>query len=141
MSGITKFKLVALDSNIFIYYFETNPNFVGTIDLIFKKLAANKLQAVTSMISLIESLSYPSPPDVLKGIMESFQIIPNLQVLEVNKEIALKAAEIRRKYKFKLPDSVQIATAISAKAQVFITNDYRLKSFKRLKIIPLSDLA
>lgn len=140
MNGIGKFKKIGLDSNIFIYHFEENPEFVQKTQIIFGRLSLNKLKAVTSIISIIEALSYPSPPDVLKGIEEGFKTLPNLATLEVDHNIALEAARIRREYKFRLPDSVQLATAKLSKAQAFVSNDERLKRFTELKIILLSQL-
>lgn len=140
MSGIGRFKKVALDSNIFIYYFENNPQFISKTEVIFQKLNKNKLQAVTSVVSIIESLSYPLTSQIIEAIKQGFASAPNLTVLEVNQEIAFESARIRREYGLRLPDSVQLATALVGKAQAFITNDDHLKSFKELKIISLAKL-
>jgi predicted nucleic acid-binding protein len=67
-------------------------------------------------------------------------LIPNLTILEVNRAIVKTASEIRRTYGFRLADAVQLATAVHEKADVFITNDQRLKHFKPLRVIPLSSL-
>lgn len=144
MSGIRqfgKFKTVGLDTNIFIYFFEQNPEFSSRAKIIFDALSSGKQSAVTSIISLIEILS----PDFLskEAVSETeakFFDIPNLKILELDQTIGLKAAEIRREYGFRLSDAVQLATALSVKAKVFITNDQRLKSFKKLKVISLQDL-
>lgn len=140
MSGIANIKLVGLDSNVFIYNLEHNPQFISSTDFIFNQLLSNKLKAATSIISLIEMLSYPGTADVEEKIVEEFFSTPNLEVFEVTKEIATKAARIRRNYKFRLPDSIQLATAIHAKAKAFISNDQRLKVFKEIPVILLSKI-
>lgn len=140
MNGIKNLKLVALDSNIFIYNLEQNPQYISFTDEIFNRLGRNKLKAVTSIISLTETLSYPKTGSVVKQITEDFYSTPNLKIVEVGQEVAVEAAAIRREYGFKLPDAVQLATAVFAKAKAFITNDHRLKSFRKLKIISLQDL-
>lgn len=140
MSGIGKAKVIALDSNIFIYHFEDNPNFILKTEAIFNKLANKKLQTVTSIISLIETLSYPAPERVLDKIEAEFFNFPNLTVYDVNREIGLEAARIRREYKIKLPDAIQLATAKLAGSKVFITNDQRLKSFKKPKVMLISEI-
>ncbi|MDP3758373.1 MAG: PIN domain-containing protein [Candidatus Daviesbacteria bacterium] len=141
MSGIKNLKLIALDSNIFIYNLEQNSQYISSTDEIFNRLGLNKLKAVTSIISLTEILSYPKTDSVVKQITEDFYNTPNLKIIEVGQEVAVEAAEIRRDYGFKLPDAVQLATAVFVKAKAFVTNDHRLKSFKKLKIISLLDLA
>lgn len=140
MSGTGKIRLVGLDSNVFIYHFEQNSQFIQYTESVFRKLINNKLKAVTSVLSLTETLAYPSPPEVITAIKEGFATISNLTIIDVNQEIAMDAAEIRREYGFRLPDAIQLAAAISAKAKAFITNDYRLKSFKKLKILSLKEI-
>ncbi len=140
MSGNRKFKKVALDSNIFIYQFEQNVKFTIFTNKIINRLDQGEYQGITSIISVIEALSYPSPPKILDLIVESFNSIPNLKIIDINWKISLLAAQIRREYGFRLPDAVQLATAVNAKAQIFITNDARLKSFKQLEVLKLSDL-
>lgn len=140
MNGIKKFKLVSLDSNIFIYLFEENPRFIKNCWLIFNSLDQGRLKAVTSVISIIEALSYPATPPVLKGIQEGFKNMSNLTILDVGLNIGLEAARIRREHGFRLPDAVQLATAKLSKAKAFITNDNRLKTYQGLKIILLSEI-
>lgn len=69
-----------------------------------------------------------------------FLSMPSLTLEKVDLETAREAAKIRRKYKFRLADSVQIATALQAKVQTFITNDRRLKPFRELPITLLTEL-
>lgn len=140
MNGNINHKLVSLDSNIFIYNLEENLEFIKSTDIIFQNLSKNQLKATTSIITLTEILSYPKTDSVVKEITNDFFNTPNLLVLEVNQEVALKAAAIRREYRFRLPDSIQLATALVTKATAFITNDSRLKRFKKLKIILIQDI-
>jgi len=141
MSGIGKYRLVALDSNIFIYHFEDNQEFKLPVDLIYQGLIKTTIRAVTSVVSVIEALSYPMPDVVVKEIEEAFKNTPNLQILDVNHEIAREAAKIRRKYRaLRLPDAVQVASARFARAQIFITNDKRIKIFKELPIKLLTEI-
>ncbi|OGE64802.1 hypothetical protein A3I48_01575 [Candidatus Daviesbacteria bacterium RIFCSPLOWO2_02_FULL_36_7] len=62
-----------------------------------------------------------------------------MEIYQVDEKIAVESARIRRKYSFRLLDSIQLATALYAKAQAFITNDDRLKKFKELKVILLKE--
>jgi len=140
MNGIKKYKLIGIDSNLFIYHFEENPQFVSATQLVFNHLSDGNLKAATSIISVIEILSYPLPPKILKQIEESFQLVPNLTVYDVDGAIAKEAAKIRRKHGFRLPDAIQLATAKKAKADIFITNDRSLRQFKSLKVILITEL-
>ncbi len=136
-----KFKLIALDTNIFIYFFENDVNFGDKARLIFEKLAENKLKAVTSITSLAELLASPKLDErAAKATKKLFLSVPNLEVYSMDEAIAIKSAEIRRKYNFRLLDAIQLATSKSSKAEAFITNDHRLKKFKEEPVVLLADL-
>lgn len=139
-SSLSSYKLIGLDTNIFIYHFHNNPQFIEKTDFVFELLEEKRLRAVTSIITIAELLAFTGPEKILKNIKESFLSTPNLIVSEVNQQLALKAASIRRNYKFALPDSIQLATALDSKAQTFVTNDKRLKIFKELPITLLTEL-
>jgi predicted nucleic acid-binding protein len=141
MSGnisLKNFKQVALDTNIFIYHFHEYPQLTDLADIVFTYLAENRLKAVTSLITLIELLSLKAPESVINELKNAFYSTPNLSVLTIEQNIAIEAARIRRGYGFRLPDSIQLATALIGKAQAFVTNDQRLKKFQQLPIVLLS---
>lgn len=138
--NLKKFKLIGLDTNVFSYHFHNHPQFVKFTDIVFNYLNQGQSKGITSIITLTELLSAKVPPAKIKMLQQAFNTTPNLTVLEVNHEIAWKAAKIRRKYEFRLPDAIQIATAIHAKAKAFITNDNRLKNYQGLKIILLTEI-
>lgn len=140
MNGSTSSKRVALDSNLFIYHFEDNPQFSLYTSKIFQQLSRGEIKAITSVISITETLSYPLPKRVINEITEAFLNLSNLGFIEVDQRIAFEAAKIRREYGFRLPDSIQLATAIEGKAKAFISNDKRLRKFKKLKIILLNQI-
>lgn len=136
------FSLAALDTNVFIYFFESNETFGRRVKLIFDQLTNNKLKGVTNITALAELLSSPKlNKKTVKETKNLFLSVPNLEIYPVDENIAVESAQIRRKYDFRLLDAIQLATAKRAKASVFITNDQRLKQFKSLKVILITDLA
>lgn len=140
MSGNGNIDLLCLDTSLFIYFLEQNPKFYKASEVYFNKLEKRTIKAVTTILTLTEILSYENLIIPEDKIITEFFNTPNLTVLEVNQQIAVEAARIRREYKFKLADSIQLATAKYSKAKAFITNDEGLKKFKELKVILLSEL-
>lgn len=138
--SLSRFKLFALDTNIFAYYLDRQSSFYAKAEELLRFIDDNRLRMVTSIITLTELLSLNAEREILEKLENEFYSAPNLSVIDVNRVIAREAAEVRREYGFKLPDAVQLAAALSVKAKVFITNDQRLKAFKKLKVISLSDL-
>lgn len=140
MVKISRYKKVGLDTNIFIYYLQKHPQFGPTVKHLFLSLSKSKEEVVTSVISLTEILSIKAPASLINLLQHEFLSIPFVNIIPVNNGIAIEAARLRRKNNLSLPDSVQLATTLETGAKAFITNDGRLKKFKELKIILLSEI-
>lgn len=138
--NLKQIKKVALDTNIFIYYYHQYPEFIAFADKVFTLLVENKLKAVTSLITLTELLSLQAPDDKIKDLEDSFLSTPNLSIIPFDQKIAEDAARIRRVYGFRLPDAIQLASALEAQAQAFITNDQNLQKFKKIKVLLISQI-
>ena len=105
--------VIALDTNVFIYYFERHPEFGPAAKLTLAKLSKPGTKGVTSIVSLLELLSLPQGSKILDDLKSRYLRIPNLTTSDVSQEIALEA-------------------------DLCITNDIRLKKFPELKIHLLS---
>jgi len=57
---IKKHKVIGLDSMLFIYHFEKYPNFWPKTQKLFDLLEKGKFQGITSVIALIEILTFPT---------------------------------------------------------------------------------
>jgi predicted nucleic acid-binding protein len=113
-----------LDSNILIEYLNGNDRIVSYLDSI-----AIEGNCIISIISKIELISAPKlTTNEIKNIL---LFLENFQEMNLTDEIALKAAEIRRKNKLKLPDAVIAATALVSNATL-VSGD---EVFKKLKFI------
>ena len=65
------------------------------------------------------------------------------EITDIDENVALEAAAIRAEYPgFKSMDSLQLASALAAHADVFYTNDKQLLSYssKKMKVIGLDDI-
>lgn len=131
--------VVGLDSNIFIYHFQRHPEFGPVAKKVIKAIAKKQDQGVTSIISLLELLSLDDDDVLINSLKMSYLGLSNIKTLNVDQEISLEAARIRRTYRFRTSDSIQLATALIYKADKFITNDQKLKKFTELKIELLSE--
>lgn len=135
---LDKYAIIAVDTNIFIYYFDRNSQFYTLADSVFTNVLVKKKQVITSILTLTELLSYQTNESLIDKLEEELFLVPNIVMHDVTRTIAVKAAVIRRKYNVRLPDAIQLATALQANADIFITNDKRLKHFKELPVRLLS---
>jgi predicted nucleic acid-binding protein len=133
-------KLIGFDSNVFIYYYNEHPEFGLIAKYILDMLSRKKARAVTSVLTLAEILSIKAEVDELSLMKAHILDTPDLSLEEVSQEIALEAGRIRRIYGFRMPDAVQLATALDARVDMFITNDRQLKSFKEVPVVLLTEL-
>ena len=98
---------------------------------------------VTSVITATEYLTYPFRYSEKKLIKDFYSFIDDMEIemKEIDMEVAVKAAQIRSEYKFFKPlDSLQLATAWVAGCDIFLTNDKQLKQFKKIKCITMDDI-
>jgi predicted nucleic acid-binding protein len=132
-----------LDSGPVIYYVEANPSYLALMDRIFDCFDAQQIQAVTSPITLAECLVLPMREhnQAKQQVFIDILTLPNLaDFLAIDATIARSAAEIRARYSLKLPDALQVASAIAAKCEAFLTNDVQLKRVSGLQILVIDEL-
>jgi len=121
--------LIALDSNILIAALSPHEEHSTRAQQLIKDIASNRYQAVVSSIAYGEILSF-STQQVARALdLGSFlRQIKNCATIAADDTICLAAGELRRTYggKLKLPDALHLATALNQKADLFITNDFKL---------------
>ena len=79
--------------------------------------------------------SGPKGEDLGSLYREYFRDSSTIEVLAVDWPIAEEAARIRSAYRLRTPDAIQIATAIVAEADVFITNDRALVRVSEISVV------
>lgn len=142
LKSLEKNHRVFLDTMCFIYYFEDSKKYASLCEKIFQYLLEKRIIAFTSLISYSEILIEPkkSKNHHLESFYrEIFQNFPGLQITDYNWWVAELSAEIRVKYSIKLPDAINISSAIISEADVFITNDQKLTPIKEIPVLVLKD--
>ncbi len=133
---------IYLDTNVFIYLLEMYPKFVPVLTDLFSFIDSGHLPAVTSELTLAETLVKPMMDNNL-GLQNIYQTILKtsdiLQVVPVSRQVLLEAAKLRATSRLKLPDAIHLATALTNHCQALITNDSLLKNFTDIRIVLLSD--
>jgi predicted nucleic acid-binding protein len=132
-----------LDTSPVVYYVEAVPAFAKVARVVFVLIGEWQIQGVVSPVTLAECVTLP----IRLGQVELRQRFTDLLtgtdgILLVNIDAAIgqRAAELRIRYGLKLPDALQVAVAISAGCEAFLTNDVALKRVTELRILPLVEL-
>ena len=136
------YKRFALDTNAFIAVFAEEPSGEKVLPLIESAADNRTHDLVTSVLAYSECAVKPYRDGnwaALDQVKLMFQM-PNLTVYPIDEVVAEEAARIRAVYNCKMPDAIIAATAFVHYADVFITNDKRLKIIREIKVVALDEL-
>ena len=135
--------IVGLDTAPLIYFIEENPSYLPRVRPFFEAIDQGDIQVVTSVLTLTEVLVHPlreGDPKLANQYRQILLHARHVTTLPVSDAIAEEAAEIRARYGLRIPDAIQLATAIRSGASSFLTNDARLANFPRVRILVLDQL-
>jgi predicted nucleic acid-binding protein len=132
---LTKAKVIGLDTPIFIYFLENNERYGTLSQITINGIEKGKWKGVTSTITLMEITVRPWQMGLESAAREYEAVLvhfPNLSVVDVDRNVARAAAQLRARYHVSPPDALQVAACLSFGAKVFLTNDRRLSKLQEL---------
>jgi len=133
---------ICIDTAPFVYFIENNPKYFAMLEPLFSEIDAEKTNAVTSTITLLEVMVLPLKNND-KALADKYRDIllnsAGLTTHEVSHDMAGMAARLRAKYSIRTPDAIQIATGIILEADAFLTNDINFKKVNDIKVFILDD--
>ncbi|MCX7241876.1 MAG: PIN domain-containing protein [Burkholderiales bacterium] len=114
---------VLVDTAPFIYLLESHPKFAHQFLGLFEAAAAGDLLIALSTITLSEVLTGPLKAQQSALAKRFEKALLQYHVHPVSVPIASLAAQLRAQYRLKLPDAIQLATALDIGATAFVTHD------------------
>jgi predicted nucleic acid-binding protein len=142
ISRLQAHDVIGLDTAIFIYHFEAHPRYLPLTTAALSGVAQGERQGVTSVITLMEltvrphQLERPAVAQHYEALLSHF---PHLTMVDVDRAVARRAAELRGRYRVRPADALQVATSLVHMATAFLTNDRRLARLQPLIDIILLD--
>ncbi len=134
---------VFIDTAPIIYYLQAHPEFGPLAREVALTIESGSLTAYTSVLTLTEVLIKPIATNDVALAQKFVQFIKHarhITLIEISEGIAETAGNLRGRYSFlKTIDALQLATALYVGADVFLTNDAKLKQIKELRVILLKD--
>lgn len=122
-AGLPQGATVVVDTAPFIYLLESHPQFADQFVGLFEAAAAGDLTIRLSTITLAEVLSGPFKAGQTALTKRYEKALSRLSVIPVSPSIAVLAAQLRAQYRLKLPDAIQLASALDVGAAAFVTHD------------------
>ena len=136
-------KTVFLDTAPLIYFIEGHSIHQTKLAKIFHLADKSELSFCTSPITLLEVLVKPlreGKTAIADQYREILTTANAIEIINTTTAIAAQAAKLRAKYGLRAPDAIQLATSIEVAADIFLTNDIRLRSVSEIHVITLAEL-
>ena len=142
-NALKSVRVLYLDTAPVIYVVEAHPQFGLVAREVFVAIDRGEVIGVTSYITLMECLVLPYKTGNVQQQRVFTEMIcsgKNTRFARMTQTIAKEAARFRAVYNLSLTDAIQIATALEAGCDAFLTNDKGLRRVTELNILVLEDL-
>lgn len=132
-----------LDTSPIIYFVEKSPLYHARAKVVIDRVFVGGLEAFTSVVTITEVLTLPLRLEQVALANQYYEMLTrseNLFFIPVSLDIAIRAAELRARYNLRTPDALQLATALLANCDAFLTNDAQLQRVTELPVLTLDAL-
>lgn len=110
--------MLYVDTDILVYLLEQHHDYSQAVA---HTLEANHGPLITSTITVVEFLA-----GTVSSTLATLHMVPGLQFIELNDQLAEQAATYQRKHGMQIGDAIHLATAVDSGTSVFFTNDKQL---------------
>lgn len=139
-SNVYRGKRVAIDTMLMIYVLEHHPQYMQVVAEIFED-AQSVICSSFLFGELFAGLYKRGDQKAVDTILSYVEDAEQLEVYSFDYATSLVFAKIRGQHpSYSSPDCIHLATALQFEADVFITNDKKLKNLSGLKVMNLQDL-
>jgi predicted nucleic acid-binding protein len=118
--------IVGLDTSVFIYHLEAHPTYIPLTNELLNGVQSGQWLAVTSAITIME-LTVPAWRSGQETAARQYEALlanfPNLKIVNVTRDVARSAAQLRARFNIRPADALQVAASLVENATTFITND------------------
>ncbi len=135
-------RTLALDTSAFIYHLEAHPVHASRLLPIFRRIEGGRCRGVSSTLTFLEVLVQPyrtgddEKRAALSALLASF---PGMTWIPLDLTVADRAASLRARYRLRTPDAIQLATALHAGADIFLTNDRDLRRVQEVPVLLIDE--
>lgn len=143
LNPFADFEIVALDTQLFIYFLEGHPVYFPLVKDLFTSIERGEHKATASSLIFTELMVPAYRRQALGQIEEVFRLLtnfPNLIITDLTPQIACEASRIRATFRLRTPDAIHVASAMASKAKALLTNDLDFRNVAtELKVLMLRD--
>jgi predicted nucleic acid-binding protein len=130
--------VLTLDAAPIIYYLEDHPRMARRYAPLFEAATAGALTIAISAITIAEVLVGPLTAGkelLAEQYREALAGASGFEVVVVDAGLAVLAARLRARYRLRLPDAIQVATAVRTDSYALVTADRDFKGVSDLRVL------
>jgi len=140
---LNEHSLVGIDTAVFIYQLEAHPRYLPATRSLFDAVESGAFEALTSVITLMELTVHPWRKQEA-AVARQYEAIlvhfPHLRMVDVTRDVARLAAQLRARHNLRPVDALQVATVLQQGGTALVTNDHQLtRLVDRLEVLLLDD--
>ena len=135
VASLAEGSVVLVDTAPIVYVLESRAKLASRFAPLFAAHAQDRLALAVSTVTIAEVLAGPfsAGEEALarryRGVLESWRVV------DLTSELAEQAARLRAKYRLKLPDAVQLASALAIDADALVTHDRDFGKVRGVRIM------
>ena len=133
--GLSDGDTVLVDTAPWIYVLEDHPVFAPRFTGLFEAAEQGRLQLALTTVTLAEVLAGPFKAKQTALAKRYEKALNHYQVVPLTAQVAALAAQLRGQYRLKLPDAVQLASALDIGAAALVTHDRNFSTVQGLPVL------
>jgi len=133
--GLSEGATVLVDTAPWIYLLEDHAEFAPRFVGLFEAADRGQIQLALSTVTLAEVLTGPFKAGQMALAKRYETAMGTYQVVPLSAAVASLAAQLRVQYRLKLPDAVQLASALQIGAAALVTHDRDFSAVQGLPVL------
>ena len=127
--------LLLVDSPPIIYLLEAHRKFAARFAPLFERHARGEIALAVTTVTIAEVLAGPFGAGEEALAKRYRATLESWQVVDFGVDLAESAARLRATYRLKLPDAIQLASALAINADALVTHDRDFADVRGLRIL------
>ena len=127
--------LVLVDTAPIIYVLEARARFAKRFAPLFERHARGEIGLAITTVTIAEVLTGPLAVGEEALAKRYRTALESWEVVDFNIDIAEQAARLRAAYRLKLPDAIQLASALAINAEALVTHDRDFGRVRGMRIL------
>ncbi len=135
LAGLPNRALVLLNSAPIIYFLEGHARFAPYFAPLFEAHDSGDMRFPVTTVTVCEVLTGPLK-DQDDAIARRYRsVLDSWRLIDLNADIAEGAARLRASLRLKLPDAIQVASALAVNADAIATHDRDFSRVRSLRVL------